>query len=151
MRSSNAVNVCACANFTHTCLLGPSIWSVVTSFLSNSRWSYVYIREFQTSILWNFLYRKCIPPCLLAHTCSMFSSLKTKNVVSLDFLSRRRHVVCFFSLKCYINRQTITCRSFILFSLISTATSLGCLHQASSGGHRFTQRIKNGEASPNKQ
>jgi len=40
---------------------------------------------------------------------------------------------------------------FYIVSLFSTAISLGCLHQASSGRHRFTQRIKNVEASPNKE
>jgi len=42
VRSSNAVNVCACTNFAHTCLSVPSISIFVTSFSSNSRWLYIH-------------------------------------------------------------------------------------------------------------
>ena len=43
------------------------------------------------------------------------------------------------------------CADLMYWFMFSTATCFGCLHRPSSGRHRFTETIKKGGVSPNKQ
>jgi hypothetical protein len=79
VRSCNAVKLCVFANFTNTCLLGPSIWFVVTSFSFNRRCSYITVREHQSPLFSDFLYRRYTPLCFVAHTCYMFKFTSSQN------------------------------------------------------------------------